>query len=108
MALSLVVTVFTGCSVVEQIAGYNLERLYEEKEEVVDTTIYLPESTYIKDTIELAMINPKTLNPIEPIDYSIDQVVGADIVTSYGGKVNVLSLQQGVSTTNIIDSIKSR
>lgn len=41
-------------------------------------------------------------------DYRIDQVVGADIVKSYGGEIKVLSLQQGVSTTNIIDSIKSR
>ncbi|CAA0091256.1 Bifunctional protein HldE [BD1-7 clade bacterium] len=40
-------------------------------------------------------------------DYQIDQVVGADIVAGYGGKVAVLSLQKGRSTTNIIDSIKS-
>ena len=39
-------------------------------------------------------------------DYGIDQVVGADIVKGYGGKVKVLSLQEGVSTTRIIDSIK--
>ena len=41
-------------------------------------------------------------------DYTVDEVVGADIVKSYGGEVKVLSLQQGVSTTNIIDSIKSK
>ena len=39
-------------------------------------------------------------------DYGVDEVVGADIVLGYGGKVNVLSLQQGVSTTNTIDTIK--
>lgn len=54
----------------------------------------------------LRLLKPDIL--VKGGDYSIDQVVGADIVTSYGGKVNVLSLQQGVSTTNIIDSIKSR
>lgn len=39
-------------------------------------------------------------------DYSIDQVVGAEIVQSYGGDVKVLSLQEGLSTTKIIESIK--
>lgn len=39
-------------------------------------------------------------------DYSIDKVVGAEIVQGYGGTVNVLSLQDGVSTTRIIDSIR--
>lgn len=73
--LTLLITSLTSCSVIEQIAEYNLDRLYEEKEEVIDTTIYLPESTYVKDSIELSMINPVTLNPLEPIDYSIDQVL---------------------------------
>ncbi len=40
-------------------------------------------------------------------DYSIEGVVGADIVIGRGGKVAVLSLQDGISTTKIIDSIKS-
>ena len=39
-------------------------------------------------------------------DYNMDQVVGADIVQQYGGTVKVLSLQEGISTTRIIDSIK--
>lgn len=38
-------------------------------------------------------------------DYGIEEVVGADIVQSYGGDVKVLSLQQGRSTTTIIDTI---
>lgn len=41
-------------------------------------------------------------------DYTVDEVVGADIVKAYGGEIKVLSLQQGVSTTNIIDSIKNK
>lgn len=41
-------------------------------------------------------------------DYGIDEVVGSDIVNAYGGEVKVLSLQEGVSTTNIIDSIKTQ
>lgn len=41
-------------------------------------------------------------------DYGIEEIVGADIVTANGGSVSVLSLQKGVSTTNIIDSIKNQ
>lgn len=40
-------------------------------------------------------------------DYSENQVVGADIVHGYGGEVAILSLQEGVSTTRIIDSIRA-
>ena len=40
-------------------------------------------------------------------DYAIDGVVGAEIIINAGGKVAVLSLQEGISTTRIIDSIKS-
>lgn len=39
-------------------------------------------------------------------DYRDDQVVGADIVKSYGGKVKVLSLFENCSTTLIVDKIK--
>jgi D-beta-D-heptose 7-phosphate kinase/D-beta-D-heptose 1-phosphate adenosyltransferase len=40
-------------------------------------------------------------------DYNIEGVVGGDIIINNGGKVAVLLLQEGVSTTLIIDSIKS-
>jgi D-beta-D-heptose 7-phosphate kinase / D-beta-D-heptose 1-phosphate adenosyltransferase len=36
-------------------------------------------------------------------DYTIDQVVGAEIVLAYGGDVRVLGVTKGVSTTAIID-----
>ena len=36
-------------------------------------------------------------------DYTVDQVVGAEIVLAYGGDVRVLGIIKGVSTTNIID-----
>lgn len=39
-------------------------------------------------------------------DYTPDQVVGADIVKAYGGKVHVLSLVENSSTTAIVDKIK--
>jgi len=40
-------------------------------------------------------------------DYTENQVVGAEIVHGYGGEVAILSLQEGVSTTRIIDSIRA-
>lgn len=39
-------------------------------------------------------------------DYNPDEVVGKDIVESYGGKVVICPLVQGKSTTNIIEKIK--
>lgn len=64
--------------------------------------------SFSSDTPEdlLRLVKPDIL--VKGGDYGIGEVVGADIVKSYGGEVKVLSLQQGVSTTNIIDSIKSR
>jgi D-beta-D-heptose 7-phosphate kinase / D-beta-D-heptose 1-phosphate adenosyltransferase len=64
--------------------------------------------SFSSDTPEdlLRLLQPDIL--VKGGDYGIDGVVGSDIVKAYGGEVKVLSLQQGVSTTNIIDSIKSR
>jgi D-beta-D-heptose 7-phosphate kinase/D-beta-D-heptose 1-phosphate adenosyltransferase len=36
-------------------------------------------------------------------DYTLDQVVGADIVLAYGGQIRVLSLVKDLSTSSIID-----
>lgn len=52
----------------------------------------------------LEAIKPDVL--VKGGDYGIDQVVGAPIVQAYGGEVKVLSLQDGISTTRIIDSIR--
>lgn len=41
-------------------------------------------------------------------DYSVDQVVGADIVKGYGGTVKVLGLVENSSTTAIVDKIRNR
>jgi D-beta-D-heptose 7-phosphate kinase/D-beta-D-heptose 1-phosphate adenosyltransferase len=40
-------------------------------------------------------------------DYSVDQVVGADIVSAYGGKVKVLGLVENSSTTAIVEKIRN-
>lgn len=39
-------------------------------------------------------------------DWSIDQIVGAPFVSSYGGEVKSLPFHQGHSTTNIIEKIR--
>ena len=50
----------------------------------------------------------KTIRPnvlFKGSDYILDQVVGADFVISYGGKVEIISLLPSFSTTNIIKNI---
>jgi bifunctional ADP-heptose synthase (sugar kinase/adenylyltransferase) len=39
-------------------------------------------------------------------DYKAESIVGYDIVTQNGGKVNILSFIEGYSTTNIEKKIK--
>lgn len=39
-------------------------------------------------------------------DYSIEQIVGAELVLSYGGRVEIVPLLQGYSTTSILEKIK--
>jgi D-beta-D-heptose 7-phosphate kinase/D-beta-D-heptose 1-phosphate adenosyltransferase len=56
----------------------------------------------------LAMI--QALKPdvlIKGADYTIEQVVGADVVQSYGGKVVLADLEAGQSTTGTIGRIRA-
>jgi D-glycero-beta-D-manno-heptose 1-phosphate adenylyltransferase len=39
-------------------------------------------------------------------DYTLDKIVGADFVLSYGGKVEVVPFVHGYSTSSLIDNIK--
>ena len=39
-------------------------------------------------------------------DYTIDRIVGADVVQSYGGSVEIIPFVKGYSTTSIIERIK--
>ncbi len=89
--IALAVMLVSGCSMLEQIAEYNLERLNEEREVVVDDTLKLPESTYVKDTFELALENPTTLNPLDSLAYDADQVMKLvyDAVFSVTGDVTL-------------------
>lgn len=41
-------------------------------------------------------------------DYTFDQVVGASFVSSYGGRVEILPLEAGYSTTILLEKLKTR
>jgi D-glycero-beta-D-manno-heptose 1-phosphate adenylyltransferase len=52
----------------------------------------------------------KTLGPdilVKGSDYSVDQIVGADIVTAKGGRVVTMDFVDGYSSTKIIERIKT-
>jgi D-glycero-beta-D-manno-heptose 1-phosphate adenylyltransferase len=67
----------------------------------VDAVCLFDEDTP-KELIE--MIKPDVL--VKGGDYTIDKIVGADFVTSYGGKVEVVPFVAGYSTTSLISRIK--
>ena len=52
----------------------------------------------------LEKIRPDVL--VKGGDYRVDQVVGADIVSAYGGKVEVLDFAEDISTTHIVQRIR--
>ena len=62
--------------------------------------------SFAEDTPEalISQVRPDVLT--KGGDYRPDQVVGADLVTSYGGKVEVLGLVEDCSTTTILDGLE--
>ena len=69
--------------------------------EIIDFVVVFDEETPI-NLIE--NINPDVL--VKGGDYTIDTIVGADIVLKNGSQVQVLSFLEGYSTTNIEQKIK--
>lgn len=61
-----------------------------------------------EDTPEqlLQQVRPDVL--VKGGDYRLDQVVGGDFVSSYGGQVRVLGLVENSSTTAIVDKIRNQ
>jgi len=51
-------------------------------------------------------IRPQVL--VKGADYRVSEVVGADLIASYGGTVRLLDLVSGYSTTNIIRKITAK
>lgn len=50
----------------------------------------------------------KTIRPdilVKGSDYSVEKVIGHDVVESYGGRVALVDLVNGFSTTNIVESV---
>ncbi|WP_296216830.1 bifunctional D-glycero-beta-D-manno-heptose-7-phosphate kinase/D-glycero-beta-D-manno-heptose 1-phosphate adenylyltransferase HldE [Pseudomonas sp. UBA2684] len=64
--------------------------------------------SFSEDTPErlLKQVQPDVL--VKGGDYAIDQVVGADIVSAYGGEVRVLGLVENSSTTAIVEKIRKQ
>ncbi|SDI01787.1 bifunctional D-glycero-beta-D-manno-heptose-7-phosphate kinase/D-glycero-beta-D-manno-heptose 1-phosphate adenylyltransferase HldE [Pseudomonas panipatensis] len=64
--------------------------------------------SFSEDTPErlLGQVRPDVL--VKGGDYSVDQVVGADIVEGYGGEVRVLGLVPNSSTTAIVEKIRQK
>ena len=59
-----------------------------------------------EDPLELLKaIRPDVL--IKGDDYKEDQVVGADLLKSYGGVVRLIPLRRGISTTKLVEKIRS-
>ena len=53
----------------------------------------------------IRLIKPDVL--VKGGDYTIDKIVGADFVQSYGGSVEIIPFVSGYSTTSLIARIKS-
>lgn len=68
----------------------------------VDLVVLFDEETPIE---LIRMLKPDVL--MKGADYTRDQVVGYDVVEAYGGRVELLPLKDGYSTTNIIKKMAS-
>jgi D-beta-D-heptose 7-phosphate kinase/D-beta-D-heptose 1-phosphate adenosyltransferase len=64
--------------------------------------------SFSEDTPEalIGEIKPDCL--VKGGDYGVEGVVGADIVSAYGGEVKVLSFLDDCSTSAIVEKIKDR
>jgi rfaE bifunctional protein nucleotidyltransferase chain/domain len=70
--------------------------------ECIDYVVYFSEPTPLK---LIHQIQPDVL--VKGADYKIKDIVGADFVKSIGGKVRRIRLSAGLSSTNLIQRIKS-
>lgn len=68
--------------------------------ELVDLVVLFDEDTPLK---LIETLKPDVL--VKGADYTIDKVVGADFVQSYGGKVVLAELKPGQSTTNTVNKM---
>ncbi|MBD3401717.1 D-glycero-beta-D-manno-heptose 1-phosphate adenylyltransferase [candidate division GN15 bacterium] len=70
--------------------------------EVVDYVV-----VFSSDTPEKLILQVRPDVLVKGADYAIDEIVGADYVRSYGGKVRRVRVTKGRSTSTIIERIES-
>ena len=68
--------------------------------EGVENVIIFAEDTPLE---LIKVIKPDVL--VKGGDYQVDQVIGADVVQSYGGQIYIAKLVEGFSTTNIVTTL---
>lgn len=67
----------------------------------VDAVVLFDEDTPLE---VIKALRPDVL--VKGGDYTIETVVGSDVVAEYGGKTEIIDLESGYSTTNIIKKSK--
>jgi len=81
----------------------------EERAHILAALYCIDYVTIFEEDTPLELI--KVLKPqilVKGGDYSLDGVVGRDIVEQYGGRVELVSFVDGKSTSNIIDKVLER
>lgn len=68
----------------------------------VDAVVMFTEDTPLE---LITQIQPEVL--VKGDDYSVENIVGADVVLQNGGQVRTISLVEGCSTTALVNKIKS-
>ncbi len=68
----------------------------------VDAVVLFAEDTPLE---LIAVVQPDVL--VKGDDYSVENIVGADIVQQKGGRVRTIPLVEGCSTTALVNKIKS-
>ena len=69
--------------------------------EFVDAVILFDEPTPLE---LITFLKPDIL--VKGDDYTVDNIVGADVVIAHGGAVKTIALVQGYSTTSMVNKIK--
>ena len=70
--------------------------------EMIDYIVMFADDTPLK---LIKALRPDIL--VKGSDWALNEIVGKDILDSYGGKVKRIKLVRGRSTTNVIDKIKN-
>lgn len=81
----------------------------EQRAAILSALSFVDYITIFDDDTPLKLIN--TLKPdflVKGRDYKKEEVVGWDIVETYGGKVELIELMEGISTTIILDKISKK